>query len=151
MSAVRVSSNTATVTASSHHSSGSSSSSSSSTGAIAGGVVGGVVGAAAIGAAAFFFFLRKRKNRVDNSGDPDDRGLDGYQTVPENQVSAWEMQPANELESSEQERKVAEVFGSDPSDRAHEMDSTTASRNFIAELPADYTHNLKGTDYDSKP
>ncbi|KAJ5707424.1 hypothetical protein N7488_007225 [Penicillium malachiteum] len=151
MSVARVSSNTATATASTHHSPGSSSSSSSSTGAIAGGVVGGVVGAATISAAAFFFFLRKRKNRVDNSGDLDARGLDGYQTVPGNQVSAWEMQPANELESSEQERKVAEVFGRDPSDRAHEMHSTATSRSFIAELPADYTHNLKGTDYDSKP
>ncbi|KAJ6014836.1 hypothetical protein N7540_009427 [Penicillium herquei] len=149
VSAVRVSSKSATATAGSYYSSGPSSSSSSSTGAIAGGVVGGVVGAAAIGAAAFVFFIRKRKNRVDDSGDLDARGLEGYQTVPENQVCAWEMQPANELETSE--RKVAEVLGSDPSARAHEMDSTATSRSFVAELPADYTHNLKGTDYDSKP
>ncbi|KAJ5730414.1 uncharacterized protein N7483_004922 [Penicillium malachiteum] len=94
VSAVRVSSNSATATAGSHHSSGSSSSF-SSTGAIAGGIVGGIVGAAAIGAAAFFFCLRKRKNRVDASGDLDSRGLEGYHTVSENQICAWEMQPAN--------------------------------------------------------
>ena len=159
--ATRATSNHATATAGSSHSSSSSSSSSTSTGAIAGGVVGGVVGAAAVGAVAMFYFMRRRNAKRVDDENLSPRGQGGYQSVPAGQPHNYEMQPSSEMGSGEQESKVSEAPGNVPSERAHEMESSTDRahemdsadpREFVAELPADYVVAQKGTstDYDTK-